>query len=59
MTVAKCACYMDFVQAMPGTIRLVAMQSVHNSLQKNAIFFILQGKYMSKAVFEIVAPACV
>lgn len=59
VTVAKCACYMDFVQSMPGTIRLVAMQSVHNSLQKNAIFFILQGKYMSKAVFEIVAPACV
>lgn len=58
LTVAKSACFMDFVQAMPKKIQLVAMQSVHNSLQKKAIFFVLQGKFQSKAVFEIFAPTC-
>lgn len=58
LTVAKSACFMDFVQAIPKKIQLVAMQSVHNSLQKKAIFFVLQGKFQSKAVFEIFAPTC-
>lgn len=58
ITVAKSACFMDFVQAMPEKIRLVAMQSMHNELQKKAIFFVLQGKFQSKAVFEIFAPTC-
>ena len=59
MTVAKSACYMDFVQAMPEKIQLVAMQPVYKSLQKKAIFFVLQGKFQSKAVFEIYAPTCI
>lgn len=57
ITVAKSACFMDFVHAMPQKIQLVAMQSVHKSLQQKAVFFVLQGKYQSKAVFEIFAPA--
>lgn len=56
ITVAKSACFMDFVHAMPEKIRLVAMQSVHKPLYKKAIFFVLQGKFQSKAVFEIFAP---
>lgn len=59
MTVAKSACYMDFVQAMPEKIQLVAMQPVYKSLQSKAIFFVLQGKFQSKAVFEIFAPTCI
>lgn len=57
ITVAKTACYMDFVQAMPEDIRLVAMQAVHKNLRDKAVFFILQGKYKSRAVFEILPPA--
>lgn len=57
ITVAKTACYMEFVQAMPKDVRLVAMQAVHKSLQDKAVFFILQGKYKSRAVFEIMPPA--
>ena len=56
ITVAKSACFMDFVHAMPKKIQLVAMQSEHKSLQQKAVFFVLQGKYQNKAVFEIFAP---
>lgn len=59
MTVAKSACFMDFVQAMPEKIQLVAMQPVYKSMQNKAVFFILQGKFQSRAVFEIFAPACI
>ena len=58
MTVAKTACYMDFMQAMPEKIQPVAMQPVYKSLQNKAVFFVLQGKFQSKAVFEILAPTC-
>ena len=56
VTVAKTACYMEFMQAIPKTIQITAMQAVHKKIQHKAIFFILQGKYLSKAVFEILAP---
>lgn len=56
VTVAKSACFMDFLQAFPKSVRPVGMQPVHKDFRKNAVFFILQGKYQSKAVFEIFAP---
>lgn len=56
VTVAKTACYMEFMQAMPKTIQITALQAVHKKIHQKAIFFILQGKYLSRAVFEILAP---
>ena len=56
VTVAKTACYMEFMNAMPKSIQIIALQAVHKKIQQKAIFFILQGKYLSKAVFEILSP---
>lgn len=57
ITVAKTACYMDFLQAVPPSVQPVAMQAVYKTMQDKAVFFVLQGKYQSKAVFEILPPA--
>lgn len=51
ITVAKSACFMDFVHAMPEKIQLVAMQSVHNELQKKSCFLCFTGKVPEQGCF--------
>lgn len=56
LTVAKTACFMEFLQAFPKSVQPVAMQPVYKTMQDKAVFFVLQGKYQSRAVFEVTAP---
>ncbi len=47
--VAKTGNFTDCIQAIPKNLRCTTMQNVHDTHNKNAIFFLLEARFQSKA----------